>query len=319
MSLTIRGTGSCLPENAVGNEAFCAFLDTSDEWIASRTGIRQRYFLGSQRLQDIAATAASRAIEDAGIDARQLDLIICPTMQGDDVTPSLACLVQRALGAQCPAFDINAACSGFLYAMELAAACFASQRAKNVLVVCAEQMSKFLDWDDRTTCVLFGDGAGAAVLSQGEALRYIHLAACGQREHLYIPGAQAGGPFAGTTGGGGGLRMNGQEIFKFAVSTALRQVRGAALGAKIALDDIDHFLLHQANGRIIEAVRAGLGQPESRFPVNFASCGNTSSASIPLLLDELNRTNRLKSGDILLMMAFGAGLTSGVCVLEWSR
>lgn len=312
----IQGTGSCLPETAVGNDVFCAAMDTSNEWIVTRTGIERRHFLKERRLLDIAVSAGGRALEDAGVSAGALDLILCATLQADDVTPSLACLVQRELGARCPAFDVNAACSGFIYALDIALAYFQSGKVERVLIVCAEQMSKFLDWSDRSTCVLFGDGAGAVVLTRGDAVRELKIGAQGGREHLHIQAPALRQPFEALSPPGF-VRMNGQEIFKFAVTAGLRESRLAARQAGLSLDDIDWFLLHQANGRIIEAVRNGLCQPAEKFPANFMSCGNTSSASIPLLLDELNRAGRLKKGDRLLLMAFGAGLTTGVCILEW--
>ncbi|SMC60036.1 beta-ketoacyl-ACP synthase III [Papillibacter cinnamivorans] len=319
MSFRIAGTGSCLPEQVVENEAFCGFVDTSDEWIVSRTGMRRRHFVKEETMRDLVYTAASRALEDAGCKASELDYILCSTIQGDYITPSLACLLQADLGANCPAMDINAACSGFLYALDAAAAQFAAKKAKTILVVGAEQLSKFLDWSDRNTCVLFGDGAGAVVLTEGEGLLSIRLGSYGQMESLNIPGSSSPGPFSDFKRPASYIHMNGQEIFKFAVSAIQREIRTVTAETGITPEEVDYFLLHQANGRIIESARNRMKQPKEKFPTNYEECGNTSSASIPLLLDSLNTANRLKNGDILLMSAFGGGLTTGTCLLKWNK
>ncbi|MFU0832209.1 MAG: Beta-ketoacyl-[acyl-carrier-protein] synthase III [Oscillospiraceae bacterium] len=320
MSFIIAGTGSCLPAFTVQNEDFVKFVDTSDEWITSRTGIRRRHFMKDETLSQIAAEAAQKALDNAGLAAADMDLILCATVQGEDVSPSLACLVQAELGADCPAFDLNAGCTGFLYALHTAAAYFRSGMANHILIVCAEQLSRFLDWTDRSTCVLFGDGAGAVVLSKGDSLLTVRTNARGQRENLQIPGKNVSGPFWSETEQNRSLiRMNGREIFKFAVTTVLNEIEEAVGEAGLTADDVDYFLLHQANGRIIDSARTRLHQPEEKFPVNYAECGNTSAASIPLLLDELNRNHRLKKGDILLLCAFGAGLTWGSCIIRWEK
>ena len=321
MSFTIIGTGSCLPAFTVNNEDLSKIVDTSDEWITSRTGIKKRHILQDETLLDIAAKAAEAALRNAKVEAHELDMIVCTTMQGDYITPSLACLLQDRINASCIAFDINAACSGFLYALDLAASYFESKKVNKVLIVCAEQLSKFTDWEDRGTCVLFGDGAGAVVLSKGDGLLSISLKAKGRLDCLNIPSSIPQSPFSAleTKSDKSYIYMNGQEIYKFAVSTVTEDVIYAAQKAGIGIDDIDYFLLHQANGRILEAARNRLKQPESKFPTNLANTGNTSSATIPILLDELNQDNKFKKGDILLMSAFGAGLTSGVCIIKWGR
>ena len=319
MDFTIAGTGSCLPDFSVGNSEFVGFVDTSDEWISTRTGIGRRHFLKGQSLLEIASRAARGALENAGLAPERLDLILCATVQGPDVFPALACLVQAELGASCPAFDLNAGCTGFLYALDAAAAYFRSGRARHVLIVCAEQLSRFLDWGDRSTCVLFGDGAGAAVLSPGDSLLSLRIGAAGRRENLYLAADGPAGPFWGAAGAKNKLHMDGREIFKFAVTTVPREIEAALRSAGVAADDVDYFLLHQANGRIIDSARERLGQPEEKFPTNLAECGNTSSASIPMLLDGLNREKRLREGNILLLCAFGAGLTWGTCVVRWNN
>ena len=320
MSFTIIGTGSCIPSFVISNNDLAKLVDTSDEWITSRTGIKERRILQSESLLDISEKAARAALKNANVEAKDLDMILCTTLQGDTITPSHACLVLERIGAQCPAFDLNAACSGFIYALDLAAAYFETKRAKKILILCAEQISKFMDWEDRSTCVLFGDGAGAAVLREGNGLLSVRLKATGQSSFLNIPAAPPKTPFSSSEAGrekSRRLYMNGREIYKFAVSTITEDSFYAAEKAGICLDDIDYFLLHQANGRIIDAARIRLNQPESKFPTNLERLGNTSSATIPILLDELNADKKLKTGDILLMSAFGAGLTSGVCILKW--
>ncbi|MCX7614222.1 MAG: ketoacyl-ACP synthase III [Clostridiales bacterium] len=320
MSFSIIGTGSSLPSFIVKNEDLSKIVDTNDEWITTRTGIKERRIIRDESLLDIAEKATRAALKDANTDASELDLIICSTLQGDTISPSLACLVLERLGVECPAFDINAACPGFVYALDVAAAYFESKKAKKVLVLSAEQLSKFTNWEDRKTCVLFGDGAGAVVLGEGDGLKMINLKAKGQRESLYIPAFSPDSPFVKTESSQNQfLDMKGQEIYKFAVYTVTEDVLFAAQKAGIEIDDIDYFLLHQANGRIIEAARNRLNQPASKFPMNLCNLGNTSSATIPILLDEMNQNNQLKDGDILLMSAFGAGLTSGVCILKWGK
>ncbi len=319
MSIKIAGTGSCVPSLKVGNNDLLRLVDTSDEWITSRTGIHERRILKDESLLDIAEKAANAALKNAGVGADELDMILCTTIQGDYITPSLACLLQSRINAKCPAFDLNAACSGFIYALDVAASYFEAKKAKKILVVCAEQLSKFVDWEDRRTCVLFGDGAGAVVLTEGDGLLAIRLRTAGQADFLNIPAPLPKNPFSDFEAipRKSFLSMNGQEIYKFAVSTVTEDAVFASEKAGIPFNGIDYFLLHQANGRIIEAVQTRVKQPKSKFPMNLCRMGNTSSASIPLLLDELNAEHVLKKGDILLMSAFGAGLTSGVCILRW--
>lgn len=319
MSFTITGTGSSLPALSVHNNDFVSFVDTSDEWISTRTGISRRHFIREESLGRIAVEASERALENAGLSAEQMDLILCATVQGEDISPSLACLVQGKIGAECPAFDLNAGCTGFLYALSVAEAYFRSGMAKRILIVCAEQLSRFLDWKDRSTCVLFGDGAGAVVLSEGNSLLTLRIGAKGQRENLNISGGRPEGPFWEKPDDKERfLHMNGREIFKFAVTTVQHEIEAAVRDANLCVQDVDYFLLHQANGRIIDSARTRLHQPEEKFPVNYAEYGNTSSASIPVLLDELNRAGRLEKGALLLLCAFGAGLTWGSCIIRWS-
>lgn len=313
----ISGTGSALPAHELTNEALTHLVDTSDEWIMSRTGIRSRRVMTDETLLDLAAGAAGRALLQAGVAARDLDLILCATMQADTVTPSLACMVGRQLGASCPALDVNAACTGFLYALDVAAGYFARGRAQRVLVVAAECLSKHVDWGDRATCVLFGDGAGAAVLTAGEGLRAIALTAEGNDEALAIPGTQGGFPGARKGGRRQVVRMNGQEIYRFAVNAIARDVDRVLSEAAVAAGEVRWFLFHQANRRILEAAAQKLRVPLEKLATNIERCGNTSAASIPILLDEVNRAGLLEAGDLIALCAFGGGLTTGAAILRW--
>ncbi len=309
MSFKIVGTGSALPAAIVTNDDLAKIVDTSDEWIKTRTGICERHIIREETLTDLAAEAAQKALEEAGIQPEELDLILCATLEGDFIVPSLACTVQARIGARCPAMDIGAACTGFLYALDVAAAYFAADKAEKVLVIGAEHLSRFIDFTDRSTCVLFGDGAGAVVLTPGESLKFLSVWAKGKSEPLNIPASHKN-PY---------IQMNGQEIFRFAVTTVLTNIKQALKETGLTAEDIDCYLLHQANGRIIEEVQNRLKLPQEKLPQNLARRGNTSAACIPLLLDELNRSNRFKIGDTLLLAAFGGGLTSGVCVLNWEK
>lgn len=317
MSLRIIGTGRGLPQREVTNQALLQFVDTSDEWITTRTGIRSRRVCTDETLTDLSTQAAGNALEKAGTDIRDIGFILCSTIGGDYVTPSLACTVSERLGACCPAFDLNAACSGFLYALETADAFLAAGKAEKILIVCAERMSRHVDWADRATCVLFGDGAGACVVTRGNALKYLHLTASGNFKMLNLPSGTGNSPFIAEKRTPGYLHMDGQEVFKFAVGMAEKELARALDALGLGAEQIDHFLIHQANKRIIDAIRVRVGQPEEKFPQNIGRYGNMSSATIPVLLDECLEAGRIRQGDALYMTAFGAGLTTGACVLVW--
>lgn len=319
MTYRISGTGSCLPKLIVDNQKMAEFVDTSDEWITQRTGIKTRHILSAETLTDIAVNSAQRALEDAGLSGSDIDLVIASTLQGDYLTPSLACLVQSAIGAQCAAFDLNAACTGFIYALDVARAYFAAGHVRNILVVCAEAMSRIVDWRDRSTCVLFGDGAGAVVLSEGDDLKAIKTTSQGTAETLRAPVHTGNTPFAKSDEKSGFLFMDGQEVYRFAVSAVNRDVDDVLSQAGLAPHEVDYYLLHQANSRIIDGARRRIDQPESKFPVVINRFGNTSSASIPILLDDMNHSGQLKPGQTLLMCAFGAGYTTGACIINWSK
>lgn len=317
--MRILGTGSALPAHTVTNDDLARFLDTSDEWIRTHTGIRSRQVITDETLLQLARRAAEAALENAGLSAADMDYILCSSVLPDTITPSLGCVLQAAIGAHCPALDVNGACAGFLYALDLADALIASGKAGRVLVVCAEGMTRMVDWTDRSTCVLFGDGAGAAVVDGGEGLLATHLTSQGDAAHLNMYPDPGNSPFAARRVPARALHMDGPEIYKFAVSHSVSDLRAVCEKAGVALEEIDHFLLHQANKRIIDAARARLKQPAEKFPMNVEARGNTSSASVPILLDEIHRAGLLRAGELLAMSAFGAGLTTGACVLRWTK
>lgn len=313
--IKIIGTGKKLPKRSVSNDELAAMVDTSDEWITSRTGIKNRYICTSESLTDLAEGAAQIAIENAGLSGDEIEMIICPTIAGDYSFPSLACCVAERLGIKCPAFDINAACSGFIYALEIAEA-FAS-KYKNILIVGADMMSRLTDWGDRATCVLFGDGAGACVVTRGNALKYIRCNSAPNTEMLYANSRAGNSPFSDGQTDGGFAVMNGQDVYRFVVLSVAEEINLALAQLNLSAPDINHFILHQANRRIIDGVRSRLKQPTEKFPINIAKYANTTAATIPILLDEMLEEKRIKHGDIVMMVGFGAGMTTGTCVFAW--
>lgn len=319
MSFTILGTGSQLPEKVVTNDDLAAFLDTSDEWITTRTGIRRRHILTDEKLIDLAVSAARKALEDSHVKAEELDLILCSTIQGDFISPAFACVVQKYLGAGCPAFDINGGCSGFIYALDVADGYFARSRAKKVLIVSAEAMSRFTDWNDRSTCVLFGDGCGAVVLGEGEDLLSMKITTEGNDEALHIPHTEGNCPYTPKEGRMSALHMDGQEVFKFAVSSICRDIKDVTQQAGIGPQDLDLMVLHQANYRIMEAAARRLRLPMEKVPSIIEETGNMSSACIPMVLDFLNRGGKLVNGQLVALAGFGSGFTTGACVLRWNK
>ena len=316
--LQLLATGGALPNRVVTNEDLRRQVDTSDEWIRTRTGIAERRVLNEESVLSLAREASLRALENAGLDADDIDMIIVSTAKGETVTPATANLLQGEIGAHCPAFDVNAACSGFLYALDLVQPYIDSGKAKRILITCAEAISRLCDWTDRSTCVLFGDGAGAAIVGPGEGLLATRLTSTPNLGALNAYHDPGNNPFQEHKHPASYLHMAGQEVFKFAVSTSSADLRAVAEAAGIGLEEIDLFVLHQANMRILEAVRTRLGLPKEKFPSNIARTGNTSSASVPILLDELNRSGALKPGMLIAMSAFGAGLTSGAALLRWA-
>lgn len=323
--IKICGTGSALPARTVTNDELSKIMDTSDEWISSRTGIRSRHLAVEETTTGMSVVAAKQAMEEAGLQAEKLDLIIAATLSPDHVLPTLACEVQAALGAtNAVAFDLHAACSGFLFSMNTAAVYMQSGVYKNALIIGAETLSKMMDWKDRGTCVLFGDGAGAAVLcdmtddgTNGGLRSFVQYSdgarggvlACGNRPVCH--------PFASHEPENPYVTMDGQAVYKFAVSTVPKVVTEAVEKAGLSLSDIDHFVLHQANRRIIESVAKRLRQPMEKFPMNLQDCGNISAASVPILLDSLNKNGMIKADERIVLAGFGAGLTWGAAVIQW--
>ncbi len=317
MSFEILGTGHYAPPRVVTNEELSTFLDTSDEWISRRVGVRQRRVCTTETAADLACRAALAALEMGRTDPGELDLILCATVSGDDVSPSMACTVQGRLGATCPAMDINAACSAFIYMLETAAGFFARGTVKKVLVVGAERMSRILDWEDRNTCVIFGDGAGALLLGPGEAYRSSKLYARGGDDVIKIPHFAGMSPFYENETKKPYVHMNGQETFKFAVNAMCRDLAEVIGKAGLRERDVAWVVPHQANIRIIEAAKKRLAIPPERFCSNIDRYGNTSAASIPILIDELNRSGKLGDGDYMALCSFGGGLSSAACIIRW--
>ena len=314
--MKIIGTGSAVPQLVIPNTARESFLDTSDEWIRTRTGIEDRH-IHDGNLEALAADAARLAVENAGLAMADIDFLICSTVYNRFMTPALSCVIQGMTGAVCPCLDVNGACAGFVYALEMADAYLARGNYQNILIVCAEEPTRMVDWTNRATCVLFGDAAAACVVTSGgeDTLFRMHTASNVDVLHSYNTAGNCPYDKSGRTYEP--LSMNGQEVYKFAVSSATEDIRALCKAAGLDVNEIDHFVLHQANLRILEAVRTRLHQPPEKFPHNLEHYGNTSSASVPLLLDELNRAGRLTRGERIAMSAFGAGLTTGACLLTW--
>ena len=315
--MKIAGTGSALPKKIVTNDMLSEFLDTSDEWIRARTGVVSRHVISDERLEELAIEAAKRALENAGMTAAELDFIICSNVVNEYVTPQLSCIIQGGIGASCPCIDINCACAGFIYAVEIAESFYKAGRVRNVLVVSAEEPTRMTDWSDRRTCVLFGDGAGAAVLTPGDNIKSVKLSASSATDKLWQYRLLHPTPYITKEEVDVPLQMKGQEVFKFAVKAAGKDISRTLKELNINADDVDHYLLHQANIRIINAIRDYLEQPQEKFPTNIEDHGNSSSSCCPILLDECNRKGLFKRGDMIAMSAFGAGFVSGAMLFEW--
>ena len=324
MSVTrsaVTGVGSYLPENIVTNDDLAKFVDTSDEWIVERTGIRQRHKAADdQPTSDLATQAALGALKAAGRSPADIDLIVVATTTPDMTFPSVASIVQRKLGAPvCNAFDVQAVCSGFVYALSVADGFVARGLARCALVIGAEEMTRLMDWTDRSTCVLFGDGAGAVVLEPVEGqgtpadrgvLGFALRCDGNKTDLLYVDGGPA------STGTVGHLRMAGNQVFRHAVINIAEAVTAACQAANIQISDVDWFVPHQANQRIIKGVGDRLGLDEHKVILTVADHANTSAASIPLALDVAVKDGRIKPGDLVLMEAMGGGLTWGAVALR---
>ncbi|UCH46733.1 MAG: ketoacyl-ACP synthase III [Betaproteobacteria bacterium] len=314
----IAGTGSYLPEKVLTNHDLAKMVDTSDEWIVARTGIRERHVAADNEVaSDLALAAGQRAIASSGLVADDIDLIIVATTTPDMVFPSTACILQSKLGISgCPAFDVQAVCSGFVYAMTIANMFIVSGQAKNALLVGAEVYSRILDWNDRTTCVLFGDGAGAVVMSASEEPGVLATklhADGGYADKLSVPGWVCGGKTIGSPF----VQMDGGSVFKFAVRVFDEVAREILEAAKMSVADVDWFIPHQANIRIMEATARKLKLPLERLISTVDRHGNTSAASIPLALDESVSAGRIKRGDNLLLEGVGGGFTWGGVLVRY--
>ncbi len=324
---TITGIGRYLPRRVMTNHEIEKMVDTSDEWIVTRTGIKERRIAAPEEASsDLAYAASQEALANAGVTPEQLDLIIVGTATPDMLFPATACILQDRLGAkQAGAFDLSAACSSWVYAVAVAHGYIASGLAKTVLVAGAETLSKFTNWKDRNTCVLFGDSAGAVVMQ-----------ACEPRSgflSFYLGADGAGGPLIALPAGGSRipasfesiernqhfLQMNGREVYKFAVRCIPKAIEEAVQRAHMTIDDVDLFIPHQANIRIIDAAAGRLGQPREKFFINVERYGNTSAASVPVALYEAVHSGRVKVGDTVVLVAFGGGLTWGSCALRWTK
>ncbi|MDD3794715.1 MAG: ketoacyl-ACP synthase III [Lachnospiraceae bacterium] len=347
MEVNIAGTGACVPERVLDNVELSAMVDTSDEWIRTRTGIARRYIATWETTVDLAAAAAEKALQNAGMEAEKIQMIIAASSSAEMTMPGVACMVQeriKAVNASC--FDINAACSGFIAAFQTAQAMANAGMAGTVLIIGAERMSSLVDWKDRSTCVLFGDGAGAAVLTAGggenntaekKMASVFHTDGTKGKYLNCRAGQVSSGPVLHTEDSeenpaenlregcarmettGAYLRMDGKEVFEFAVKKVPECIREVLKKAEVSIDDVDYFILHQANRRIIESAARRLGVDIRKFPMNMEAYGNMSSASIPILLDELNREGKLKPGLKLVLAGFGAGLTWGASYLVWTK
>jgi len=318
------GIGSAAPEKILSNLDLEKMIDTSDEWILSRTGIAERRIVEPEvATSDLAYEASIKALEDASMDPEDIDGIVVGTITPDYIFPSTACVLQSLLGANNAfAFDVLAGCSGFIYALHVAKGLIQSGGSKNLLVVGAETISKIMNYEDRTTCILFGDGAGAAVITTTDTPGILSscLGANGDGgKFLYMPAGGSRMPTSEETVKNGShfLRMEGKEVFKEAVKALQSSTLEAIKLADITPDDIDLLIPHQANYRIIEAVRKRLELPEEKVFSNLDRYGNTSSASVPIALDEAVKSGRLKRGDIVVFSAFGAGFTWGASVVRW--
>lgn len=334
MFARISGTGSFIPKRVVTNDDIALHVDTSDEWIVSRTGVRTRHVVGNETAVSMAIAAAKNALADANVQADEIQMIIVATVSAEQSLPCVACEVQAAIGADhAVCFDVNTACTGFITAYQLAVSQMRSGFAEHILLVATESLSHLVDWTDRGTCILFGDGAGATIITandeplmereettkantvteHGETIKANTVKGCdpivlhadGSRGHVLSCSV------------GNYIQMDGREVYRFAVSEVPKVIHEILEQQDLRAEDIDYFILHQANQRIIETIAKRLKIGMDRFPCNVDKYGNMSSASIPVLLDEMNRSGKLKRGMKLILAGFGAGLTWGAAYVEW--
>lgn len=320
MAVKIIGTGSAVPTCSMKNNDFTKFIDTSDEWIVTRTGIKERRIAQKETTVSMACEAAERALQSANRKPEEIDLILVATCSPDTFFPSTACQIQAYLGAEhAVAFDISAACAGFLFALNTAYAYINSGMYKKVLIIGADSMTRFLNWQDRGTCVLFGDGAGAVVLEETQTGHFCSVqhsdGSRGNVLHCFV--RYEDGMLKKQEERTSYLQMEGQEVFKFAVKTVPICIEELLEKSEIKKAEVKYYILHQANSRILSSVAKKLKEKEEKFPKNIEKYGNTSAASIPILLDEMNKEGKLEKGDIIVLAGFGAGLTWGSTLLEW--
>ena len=312
--IKIRGTGRCVPENIITNQDLAKIVETSDEWITTRTGIQHRHHSTTESHADLCLAAAKSALEKAGVAPAEIGAVIVATVTPGTACPSAACLLQRDLGLpqDIPCFDLNAACTGFLFALHTMECLLNASPRKFGLVVGAEQLSRVINWEDRGTCILFGDGAGAAVVECREGWPSISavLGAKGDDELLRLPGLE--------TGERGFIAMDGKKVFKFAVETVPACIDAVLEKAGKTVDDVDFFVFHQANARIIDLAVRKYHIPAEKYYKNISEYGNTAAASVPLVLSELQDQGRIGPGSRMLVVAFGGGLTWGGALIEFA-
>lgn len=319
----IIGTGSYAPLNIMTNHQLSEIVDTSDEWIVAMTGIKQRHISLGENTSDLATKAALEALKDANVKPEDIDLIILASTSPDQFVPATACIVQGNIGAvNAMAFDISAACTGFIFALNIGMQFLETGKCKRALIIGAEVLSKIVDWTDRNTCILFGDGAGAAVIEAGDkrGIISINSASEGKKfELLTCPTVDVVNTFTkGIESFKGKIDMDGKEIFRFAVSIIESSIDKILKENNYTLEDIKYVICHQANSRIIDFVVKRLKADKDKFYVNLDMYGNTSAASIAIALDEVNKKNLLKAGDKIILVGFGGGLTYGASLIEWT-
>lgn len=324
MGTVILGTGSCLPRKVVTNSDLEKIVETTDEWIRSRTGIHSRRIAaGDEFTYMLSAEAARKALDMAGVDAAEIGLIVVGTISSHMLMPSTACFVQKEIGAvNAFAYDLNAACSGFLYGMDLADKYIQADHSKKILIIGAETLSTRINWQDRNTCIIFGDGAGAAVFGFSEEDRGLigsNLFSDGSLwDLLYMHAPESLNPDLKVPGNPGAhIVMEGREVFKYAVKAMEDAVRGLLERERISIEDVQLVIPHQANIRILNKLKERLQLPDDKVFINVSEYGNTSAASIPIALDEAYRGNRISSGDIVLLCSFGGGFTWGAGLIKW--
>ena len=334
MTGIIKGTGTYIPQYTLENRELEKLVETSDEWIQERTGIQRRHIAADETTVFMAARAAKEALKQAGLKPEQIHMILVSTMSPEEIMPSTACQVQNEIGAfRAVCFDLNAACSGFIMAYATACAYIEAGIFQNILVIGSERLSRVTDWSDRGTCILFGDGAGAVILTAGKGQRTIPVLGSDgtKKDALTLNSGRNLNPYFGTLMRENGssqkdkdnvqdscfIQMDGQEVFKFAVRKVPEAIEEVLWKNKLRKGDIKYYVLHQANKRIVESVAKRIGEPAYKFPMNMQEYGNTSSASIPILLWEMQKQNMLHPGDRLVLAGFGGGLTWGAVIITW--